>query len=239
MEILPLGDSALLLRVVENFDEDPDVALNKVLAVKHALDAAELPGAIELTSAYSTVAFFYDPVRAVDQGGPASDLLAWFAQRIRDALPSSLNKPPLRALKTSELVEIPVCYDHEFALDLDEVAKRVGIGAREVVDVHSGAEYRVQCVGFTPGFPYLAGLPEILATPRKNIPRREIPAGSVAIGGSQTGIYPIKSPGGWHVIGRTPLLLFNPEKNPPARLSAGDRVRFRPISRDEFERSTS
>src|SRR5436853_3801416 len=168
MEILPLGDSALLVRVVENFGEDADLALNKVLAVKRELESAGLPGAIEIASAFTSVAFFYDPVRAVDNGAPAGNLFVWFEQRIRDALQSSLKRTSLRPLKTSEIVDIPVCYEHEFALDLEDVAARAGISAKEVVDLHSGAEYRVHCVGFTPGFPYLAGLPQILATPRKN-----------------------------------------------------------------------
>jgi inhibitor of KinA len=103
------------------------------------------------------------------------------------------------------------------------------------VDLHSEAEYRVSCIGFVPGFPFLAGLPKELATPRRAAPRKEIPAGSVAIGGAQTGIYPLRSPGGWNLIGRTPLHLFDPEKTPPAFLRAGDRVRFRAITREEFE----
>jgi inhibitor of KinA len=238
MEILPLGDSALLLRVVENFGEDPEGALNRVLAIKRQLEAAEIPGRIELAPAYTSIALFYDPIRAIDAGAPANNLLAWFEQRIHDALRSESGDAPLAAPKITNVVEIPVCYEKEFALDLDEVAQRAGISAREVVDLHSGAEYRVHCVGFTPGFPYLGGLPAKLATPRREVPRREIPAGSVAIGGTQTGIYPTKSPGGWHVIGRTPLRLFDPANNPPARLAVGERVRFRPIAREQFERST-
>jgi inhibitor of KinA len=101
--------------------------------------------------------------------------------------------------------------------------------------MHSNAHYRVNCLGFTPGFPYLSGLPPALRTPRRPVPRKQVPAGSVGIGGSQTGIYPMTSPGGWNIIGRTPIRLFNPQKNPPALLCAGDSVRFRPITLDEFE----
>ena len=238
MEILPLGDSALLLRLVENFDENPDEALNKVLTAKRQLEAAELPGAIEFTPAYTSVAFFYDPIRVVEAGAPRDNVLPWLEQCIHNALGSPL-KDTARAAKRANTIEVPVCYENEFALDLDDVAQRAGISAQEVVDLHSNAEYRVHCVGFTPGFPYLGGLPAKLATPRKEVPRKEIPAGSVAIGGSQTGIYPTKSPGGWHVIGRTPLRLFDVANNPPARFSAGDRVRFRPITREQFEKSTS
>ncbi|HEU5314150.1 MAG TPA: 5-oxoprolinase subunit PxpB, partial [Candidatus Udaeobacter sp.] len=107
-----------------------------------------------------------------------------------------------------------------------------------VIRLHSAAEYRVACIGFVPGFPFLAGLPKKLATPRRDVPRKQIPPGSVGIGGAQTGVYPLCSPGGWNLIGRTPLRLFDPEKNPPALLRAGDRVRFRSITRDEFETLT-
>jgi inhibitor of KinA len=132
-------------------------------------------------------------------------------------------------------VEIPVCYDREFAPDLEEVARHAQISTKEVVDLHTGAEYRVACIGFVPGFPFLAGLPKTLATPRRATPRKEIPPGSVGIGGAQTGIYPLRSPGGWNLIGRTPLKLFEPAKDPPTVLCAGDRVRFRAITRQEFE----
>jgi inhibitor of KinA len=133
------------------------------------------------------------------------------------------------------LVEIPVCYDPEYALDIDDVARRANISPGEVVRLHSSAEYRVACIGFVPGFPFLTGLPKELATPRRDMPRKEIPPGSVGIGGAQTGIYPLRSPGGWNLIGRTPLRLFDPGKNPPTLLQAGDRVRFRAVTRDEFE----
>src|SRR5207244_604936 len=112
--------------------------------------------------------------------------------------------------RSVRLVEIPVCYDPEFALDIDDVARRAAISPSEVIRLHSSAEYRVACIGFVPGFPFLAGLPKELATPRRDVPRKQIPPGSVGIGGAQTGIYPLRSPGGWNLIGRTPLRLFDP-----------------------------
>ena len=233
MEITPLGDSALLIRVAENFDDAPEDALTKVLVTKRALEAAQIPGAVELAPAYTTVALFYDPVHAVDGGAPIDNVFGWIEQRIRQAL-SEIEEIRADRIEAS-LVEIPVCYETEFALDLEHVAQHAGVNWREVIDLHCGTEYRVHCVGFTPGFPFLGGLSRKLATPRRDVPRKEIPAGSVAIGGAQTGIYPSKSPGGWNVIGRTPLQLFDPKKNPPALLRAGDRVRFRSISREEFE----
>ncbi|HJX97677.1 MAG TPA: 5-oxoprolinase subunit PxpB [Chthoniobacterales bacterium] len=237
MEITPLGDSALLIRVAENFDNAPEDALNKVLAAQRALESIKIPGVIEIAPAYTTVAMFYHPARMVDGGVPEHDLLGWLEQRIREALsnaPSDASR-----METRSPIEIPVCYDPEFGFDLEEVAHRAGIDSKQVVDLHSGGEYRVHCLGFTGGFTFLGGLPKKLATPRRDVPRKEVPAGSVAIGGKQTGIYPIKSPGGWNVIGRTPRGLFDPKNNPPTLLRAGDRVRFRAISRDEFERSTS
>jgi len=236
MEITPLGDSALLVRVAENFDDASEAVLNKVLATKRNLEAAKIPGVIEVAPAYTTVAFFYNPVGAVDAGAPVENVAGWIEQRIRQALADGNENPPDRVEKSS--TEIPVCYETEFGFDLDEVARRAGLHSQEVVDLHSGAEYRVHCLGFTGGFAFLGGLPQKLATRRRDVPRKEIPAGSVAIGGKQTGIYPIKSPGGWNVIGRTSLKLFDPSKNPPTLLRAGDRVRFRSITRDEFERST-
>jgi KipI family sensor histidine kinase inhibitor len=121
---------------------------------------------------------------------------------------------------------VPVRYGGPDGPDLEEVARRTGHTPAEVVHIHSGAEYTVHMIGFTPGFPYLAGLPEALAVPRLESPRTTVPAGSVAIGGRQTGIYPLESPGGWRIIGRTTLQLFTPETDPPTLLQLGDRVRF-------------
>jgi inhibitor of KinA len=236
MEITPLGDSALLIRVAENFDDAPEDALSKVLAAKRGLEAAQIPGAIEIAPAYTTVALFCNPVRAIDAGAPVENVFGWIEQRIRKAL-SEMNEVHPGRIEAS-VIEIPVCYDTEFALDLEDVARHAGVQWKEVVDLHCGVEYRVHCIGFTPGFPFLGGLSRKLATPRRDVPRKEIPAGSVAIGGAQTGVYPIKSPGGWNVIGRTPLPLFDPKKDPPSLLRAGDRVRFRSITREQFETTT-
>ena len=234
MEITPLGDSALLIRVAENFDESPERALEEVLTAERSLCAAKIPGVVEVVPAYTTVAVFYDPAGVIRSGVPFENVFGWLEARIRDAMSKKIAK---RDLSPAAFVEIPVCYDHEFAFDLEEVAQRARVDPNEVVDLHSGAEYRVHCIGFTGGFPFLAGLPQKIATPRRETPRKEIPAGSVGIGGKQTGIYPIKSPGGWNIIGRTPLPLFDPQKNPPVSFRVGDRIRFRPITRAEFERS--
>jgi inhibitor of KinA len=169
--------------------------------------------------------------------GKPGELFDWLAERVREIVTAGAHRGRrVRSTRTvARPVEIPVCYEPEFALDIDRVAEQAQISASEVVDLHSGSEYRVACIGFVPGFPFLAGLPKQLATPRRDTPRKEIPAGSVGIGGAQTGIYPLRSPGGWNLIGRTPLKLFDPTKDPPTLLCPGDRVRFRAITREQFE----
>lgn len=131
-------------------------------------------------------------------------------------------------------IEIPVCYDRAFGPDLDIVASHAGLSGQAVIERHTAATYTVAMLGFAPGFPYLLGLDPTLQVPRRANPRTRVPAGSVAIGGAQTGIYSQELPGGWHLIGRTPLRLFDPLRDQPALLAPGDRVRFRPIGAEEF-----
>jgi inhibitor of KinA len=237
MEIVPLGDSALIVRVRERFEDAPDQTLNEVLRTFRRLQDAAIPGIIELAPAYTTVAVFFDPIVVANAAPKVDQALDWLMERVREVVAADANRGRrVRSTRSdARSIEIPVCYDPEFALDLDHVASQAKLTPKKVVDLHSGPEYRVSCIGFVPGFPFLAGLPKELATPRRPTPRKEIPAGSVGIGGAQTGIYPLRSPGGWNLIGRTPLHLFDPEKTPPAFLRAGDRVRFRAITREEFE----
>lgn len=131
-------------------------------------------------------------------------------------------------------VEIPVCYGGDFGPDLADVAKHTGLAPERVVELYSGADYIVYFVGFSTCFPYLGGLPPELATPRLSAPRKHVPVGSVAIGGSQAGIYPLASPGGWRLIGRTSLRLFDPAGSPPPLLRMGDHVRFVPVPEVRF-----
>ena len=236
MEIIPLGDSALIVRVRERFDDAPEETLDAVLRSFQQLQSAAIPGVIELAPAYTTVAVFFDPSEIAKVGKSPAEVFDWLSQQIRVALSSrKAFRRRRRAANDSCRIEIPVCYDPEFGFDLDQVAEHAQISPREVIDLHSGAEYRVSCIGFVPGFPFLAGLPKQLNTPRRATPRKAIPPGSVGIGGGQTGIYPLCSPGGWNLIGRTPFRLFDPKRNPPTLLQAGGRVRFRAITREEFE----
>jgi inhibitor of KinA len=237
MEIVPLGESALIVRVRERFEDAPEETLDEVLRAFQRIRNAAIPGVIELAPAYTSVAVFFDPVGVVKANGTPDGLFDWLATKIRSALRSVSTRDGRRSSTASRTVEIPVCYDSEFAPDLDHVAEHAKISPTEVVDLHSSGEYRAACIGFVPGFPFLTGLARKLATPRRDVPRKEIPPGSVGIGGRQTGIYPLRSPGGWNLIGRTPLKLFDPIKDPPALLRAGDCVRFRTMTREEFDAS--
>ena len=218
--ITPLGDSAVIVHVCDGFEDDRERCLAAVISAQARLAAARIPGVIEIAPAFTTLGVFFDPGRG--DGLHAA---------IADALQA--NSP--KRLPAARTINVPVCYDDEFALDLPEIAARCGVSPAEVIRLHAGASYRVACVGFTPGFPYLSGLPDRLATPRRSTPRSAVPAGSVAIGGTQTGIYPHRSPGGWNIIGRTPLRLFDPRDEPPALFAIGDAVRFRGITRAEFD----
>jgi inhibitor of KinA len=232
MRIEPLGDSALIIRVVDDFARDPEASLNAVLAALGYLKAAAIPGVTELAPAYTTIGVFYDPARieSADSDQAPFDFLSAKIQSILNAS-SFENEAEIEA----PLIEIPVCYDRGLAPDLGDVARVTDLAEAEVIRRHASGAYRVSCVGFIAGFPFLSGLPPELATPRRAAPRKEVPAGSVGIGGGQTGIYPRTSPGGWNLIGRTPLRLFDVHCDPPTMLQAGDRVRFREISRKEFD----
>lgn len=211
----PLGDSAL--QIV--FGDRPDTALNRrVLALCQSL--AGVTGLTDRVPAYASLTLHYDP-------------LIWTFAELRNAV-----EPFFAADETGPVadrqVTIPVCYGGEFGPDLGEVAHHCGLTAGEVIARHSAGEYRVYFLGFTPGFAYLGGLDPTLATPRHATPRPEVPPGAVGIAGSQTGIYPQAGPGGWRIIGRTPLRLFEPAGDPPCLLGPGDRLRFRPIAPREF-----
>ncbi|MGA3007305.1 MAG: 5-oxoprolinase subunit PxpB, partial [Opitutaceae bacterium] len=209
MKITPLGDDAL---VVELADQIGDEALARVQATVHELEKDSPAGVIEIVPAFTTVAVFYDASKVEDLDTLRNELVA----RIPKKVPR--NKPAGR-----ELV-IPVCYGGEFGPDLAEVAAWANLDEAAVVALHRGGKYLVHAIGFAPGFPYLAGLPEKLHMPRHATPRTQVPPGSVGIGGAQTGVYPLATPGGWQLIGRTPLRLFRPENEAePALLQSGDR----------------
>lgn len=227
MQIIPLGDTALLLELGDKIDEKTHA---RVQTTCHALTAAPLPGVSECVPAYTSVTVFYDPAKVVQAGAPATEIAEWLQAKVVERLkhPPKADKPKPRT------VDVPVCYGGEHGPDLAAVAKHAKLSPEDVIRRHSKAEYAVYLIGFAPGFPYLGGLPKELAAPRHTKPRMSVPPGSVGIAGEQTGIYPLNTPGGWNLIGRTPLRLFRPHEDPPVLLRAGDRVRFRPITAEEF-----
>jgi inhibitor of KinA len=224
MKLEPLGDSAVIATLGSGIDE---ATLASVLSFAASIAAAKRPGITDVVPAYATVTAFYDPVQFSEAPGDAYDAVCRFLK--------SCGAGAARAVRVAgKTVEIPVRYGGEFGPDLDAVAAHCRLGASEVISRHCSADYLVHAIGFTPGFPYLGGLPDELRTPRRDTPRQRVPAGSVAIGGSQTGVYPVDSPGGWQIIGRTSVALFSPQRNPASLLRPGDRVRFRSISAAEL-----
>lgn len=232
-KILPFGESAILIEFGKGIH--PEIH-RRVNVLTEYLDAHSLPGMIEYVSAFSSVTIFYDPLTvkklyAEKLGGEtalAFEILAPLLTEIIAALGNGVHDTP-------RIVEIPVCYGGEFGPDLEYVAEYNHLTVDEVIRIHASGQYLVYMIGFAPGFPYLGGMPEAIATPRRQSPRMSIPAGSVGIAGMQTGVYPIATPGGWQLIGNTPLELFRPQDNPPSLLRSGDHIRFYPISRKEYE----
>jgi KipI family sensor histidine kinase inhibitor len=194
-------------------------------AAAQRLRAARLPGVLEVVPAYASVLLRVDAAAIADP--------AWLE---REALRLAGPAGSAQAAPVARLHRLPVCYGGEYGPDLEAVAAHTRMDAGALIARHAAAEYRVALLGFAPGFAYLLGLDRALHTPRRDVPRTRVPAGSVAIGGAQTGIYPRELPGGWQVIGRTPLCLFDAGRDPPARFAPGDRVRFEPVDADEFVR---
>lgn len=225
-EIYPLGEHAVTVRWSTGIDRE---AHRLVLALHEDLENNRFDGLVEGVPAYSAFTVYYDPhvVYRQTRQSPYVAVCELLEKRIAALTPSSLSR--------SRRVEIPVCYDPEFALDLPFVAQHSGLTEEEVIRIHTSPVYRVTMIGFVPGFPYLEGMDERIAVPRKTTPRGLVHKGSVGIGGKQTGVYPLEIPGGWQIIGRTPLSLFDPLKHPPALLRAGDNVVFYRIDKTEYE----
>ena len=214
-----VGDRGLLVEYGNGIS--PQIN-RKVRSMNEAVSRRPPEGILEAVPNYRSILIRYDP-------------LVTNPERLKDelnALQSHLKEieiPPPR------VTEIPVCYGGEYGPDIEFVASRNGISVEEVIKLHSEPKYLIYMIGFSPGFPFLGGLNENLHTPRLKTPRTMVPAGTVGIANNQTGIYPVASPGGWQLIGRTPLKLFDPDKPNPFLLEAGNMLRFKPVSHDRFE----
>ncbi len=213
---LPSGDRAIVVEFGSVIDPDVNALVHRTAA---AIERAQLDGVIELVPTYRSLTLHYDP-SLTRQNTLQQAILA-------------LDIDEVGVSGGQRVVEIPTLYGGEYGPDIGFVAENAGMAESEVIRIHSGAAYLVYAMGFSPGFPYLGGLDPRLDTPRLKTPRTLIPGGSVGIAETQTGVYPVASPGGWQLIGRTPLRLFDPESDPPSVINAGDRVRFVPLAGEE------
>lgn len=218
--VLLCGDTGVSIE----FGDAIDLAINaRVRQLYLVLKSLRPLGILDLIPTYRSLYINYDPWQCS-------------FERILMVVEDAIRDERVLPADAASVVDIPVCYGGDFGPDLDELAATRRLSSQEVIRIHSSPVYTVYMIGFVPGFPYLGGLDERLITPRRKAPRRKIPAGSVGIADRQTGIYPLESPGGWQIIGRTPVRLFDLSKPEPFLLVAGDRVRFIPIARDVFER---
>ncbi|CAB49900.1 5-oxoprolinase subunit PxpB [Pyrococcus abyssi] len=216
MLIKPAGDSSLLISFGDVISEEIN---DRVHALARAIERDSPEWLVEVVPAYSSLLVIYDPLKA------SYEEVESYVRRI--------STQEVEKIK-GKTVEIPVAYGGEFGPDIEFVAEYNGLSVDDVIEIHSKPLYRVYFLGFLPGFAYLGGMDERIATPRLEKPRVKVPAGSVGIAGKQTGWYAIESPGGWRIIGRTPLRTFNPGKVPPSIVLPGDYVKFVPIDEMEF-----
>lgn len=218
MRIAPAGDAALRVELEDRLDPDINAA---VIDLAEGIRQRHGAAVLDVVTGYSTVTVYFEPLAVA---------ASWLEQEIR-AIADAIRPSPREG---GRLIEVPVCYGGEFGPDLDDVAAFGACSRDEVVELHARGDYRVYMVGFVPGFAYLGIVDARIAAPRRATPRPAVPSGSVAIAGGQTGIYPSTTPGGWNIIGRTPLRPYDPARSEPFLFRAGDRVRFAPVSPDRL-----
>nr|AGU12342.1 Allophanate hydrolase subunit 1 [uncultured organism] len=228
-DIYYLSEKAVTIEFGNEIDADILKQINRLYIL---LKQYPFNGFCTAVPAYTTLTVFYDPLQVAKApdlyGNTGFEKVSGYIKQLQASKFKTTDR-------TNAVVTIPVCYGGRYGPDLEEVAIHNKLTTQEVVSLHSSAIYKVYMIGFVPGFAYMGGLPEQLATPRKATPRAAIPAGSVGIAGKQTGIYPLQTPGGWQLIGRTPLNLFDPNLREPALLKAGDEVTFKPINSTDFD----
>ena len=218
MRLLAAGDTALVAELGDTVDREVN---GRVLALAGRIEAARLAGVVELVPTFRSVMIHYDPLATT--AAALAEHVAALAQDLEAALIPGRD------------IELPACYEGDLAPDLEHVARTCRLDPAEVVALHAAVTYRVYCLGFLPGYPYMGETDPRLRLPRRESPRVRVPMGSVCIAVGQTGIYSLESPGGWHLIARTPVRLFDLRRGAPVLLAPGDRVRFRPVSRAEHD----
>lgn len=215
---LTAGDRALAMEFGNSISEEIN---NKIRSMAVAIESQNVAGVVELVPTYRSLMIHYDP------------LVIEFQQLV-DTLKELESNLKNIQLPAPEVIEIPTLYGGEYGPDIENVAKHNDLSVEEVIEIHTSKEYLIYMLGFTPGFPYLGGMDPRIATPRLATPRTKISGGSVGIAASQTGVYPIDSPGGWQLIGRTPLALYDPQRETPILLKAGNYIVFRSIDEGEY-----
>jgi inhibitor of KinA len=230
LQIYSLSEQAVTIEFGHEMSED----LLQVITNFHLLISQNpFPGFYTAVPAYTTLSVFFDPVKVIQSpeltGRDCFEKVSGYLSLLKERLKHT---PPTQ----SDTISIPVCYGGEFGPDINDIANLHNLTVDEVIRLHSFTEYKVYMIGFVPGFAYLGGLIDLLESPRKATPRSAVPAGAVGIAGKQTGVYPLKTPGGWQIIGQTPVKMFDATRSQPSLLKAGDRVVFEPIEISEFNR---
>lgn len=221
LAFLPCADCAVTVEISREISEKTN---KKVRFLAHGIKEQKIRGIIDCVPTFRSVTIYYDPL--VISLGRLRKKVCRIYEAFRE-----------EAVTRKRIFHIPVCYTEAYGPDMEDVCAATGLTRKEVVEIHSSVDYLIYMLGFLPGFPYLGGMDERIAVPRLDSPRTKIPAGSVGIGGNQTGIYPLSSPGGWRLIGRTPVKLYDTKREKPILYEAGDYIRFYPITEEAFAQS--
>ncbi|MEG0855372.1 MAG: 5-oxoprolinase subunit PxpB [Terrisporobacter sp.] len=219
MKCLPVGDSALSIEFGNEINKETN---NRIRVFNNQLKYFNIDGIIETVPSFKSLLVYYDPGKL-------------YFNEVKKIIYDLIEHRSMESNYKRKIIEIPVCYEEEFGEDLNFVSEYTNLSKEEIVKLHSSREYLIYMLGFLPGFAYLGGLDDRLVTPRLKIPRLKLEAGSVGIGGEQTGIYPLTSPGGWRIIGRTPLKPYDLNRERPILYEAGDYIKFKPITEKEYD----